>query len=117
MKYRNKYTGGKHSAKEHKYGAELEFQFKHKIPHPEHGLIQGIYSQKRMPIVVGNIHICFYVVDYIVEYKNAKRYIDVKPTFRTEASRKAYQKTEAYRMFEMKRKLIKALYGIDIEIV
>lgn len=114
-KYRNRRVGGKHSKKEFNVGEDLKLQQRLNIQHPQLGAIVDIAEQHRVKIEVNGVHICFYVCDYVVTYERGCRYLDVKPTFKSEESRKAYRTTNAYQMFNIKRKLVEAIYNIKIE--
>jgi hypothetical protein len=114
-KYRNKRTNGKHSKKEYEIGEVFKFTMKQGISHPEFGKILEIHEQHTIRIDINGVHICRYIVDYVVYYEHTTRYIDVKPTYKSVASMKAYKSTQAYRMFVIKKKLVEAIYGIEIE--
>jgi hypothetical protein len=114
-KYRNRRVGGKHSKKEFNVGEDLKLQQRLNIQHPQLGAIVDITEQHRIRIEVNGVHICFYVCDYVITYQKGCRYLDVKPTFKSEESRKAYRTTNAYQMFNLKRKLVEAIYNIKIE--
>lgn len=79
--------------------------------------ITELSRQKRFRLIVNGHHICDYVADFhywdMVEGGDVVE--DVKPTFKSEASRKAYQRTDAYRRFVVKKKLMLAIFGIDVK--
>lgn len=114
-KYRNKRVGGKHSKKEYDVGQDLKLQQRLNIQHQQFGKIINISEQHRIKIEINGKHICGYICDYVVQYENGCRYLDVKPTFKTEKSRQAYRSTSAYQMFNLKRKLVEAIHNIKIE--
>lgn len=76
--------------------------------------------QEKFAIDVEDVHICYYISDF--SYRLTKglpngdcfQVEDVKPNFKTEASRKRYQATLPYRMFLMKKRLMLAIHGIDV---
>ena len=86
------------------------------------GHIRLLERQTRFPLNVRmshEVHICDYVADfsyYATGPKNFERYSveDVKPYFKSDASRKKYEKTGPYRMFLMKKRLMMACLGIDV---
>lgn len=65
------------------------------------GNILSWKSQPEFPIVLNGIKICSYFGDFLVEYQDRKEVEDVKG-FRTD-------------IYKIKRKLVKAFYGIDIK--
>ncbi len=80
------------------------------------GKIGRVYRQVRYGLDVNKIHICDYVADFSYEEFPSGRIIceDVKPTFKSEAARKAYQATDAYRRFIVKKRLMFALQNIEV---
>lgn len=61
--------------------------------------------QVKFPIEVSGKHICNYILDFEVDYLDGrKEYIDVK----------GYQKGVAYSIFTIKKKLVEAIYEINI---
>jgi len=84
------------------------------------GKIHYLFRQKRFDLVVKGTHICQYVADFYYFTNDGKATLpvevveDVKPTFKTEASRKAYQRTDAYRRFVVKKNLMLAVHGIVV---
>lgn len=80
------------------------------------GAISLLERQHRFPIEINGVKICTYVSDF--DYKDKDGWLvveDVKPNFKTEASRKRYQATAPYRMFLLKKRLMLALNGIDVK--
>jgi hypothetical protein len=68
--------------------------------------VTEIQEQVRYNIEVAGIKICAYVLDFKVTYATGLvRYIDVK----------GYKKGTAYRMFQLKKSLMKAVYNITVE--
>jgi hypothetical protein len=80
------------------------------------GEIIHFERQKRYSLEVNGMKIAEYVADFVyVEVKSGRWIIeDVKPTFKTEKARKAYQATPAYRMFAIKKKLMLACHNIEV---
>ena len=60
--------------------------------------------QVRFDIICNNKKIGFYKLDFKVFYKNRVEYIDVK----------GLKKGSAYQLFRLKKKLVEALYNIEI---
>jgi hypothetical protein len=60
--------------------------------------------QIRMPIEVNGIHICNYICDFRYLDKDGLHYVDVK----------GMKKGPAYQMFKLKKKLVLAIYKIEI---
>ena len=96
-KYKNVktiYNGQSFDSKlEAKYCQELDFKLKA-------GLIQGYQRQVRYPLVVNNILIGTYIADFVVTYPDKVEIVDTKG-FRT-------------RDYTLKKKLMKAVYSLDI---
>lgn len=87
------------SKKEMLYAQKLELLKKAVDPHKR---VVGVEKQIKFPFVIGGIKICTYKLDFKVTYTgNRVEYIDVKGV-----------KTPVYRI---KKKLMQALYGIDIK--
>lgn len=64
-----------------------------------------VERQVKIPIEILGHHICNYICDFVVTGLNGqKTYEDVK----------GYKKGQAYQMFSLKKKLVKAIYDIDI---
>lgn len=63
-----------------------------------------IIFQPRYDIIVNNIKIGFYKADFKVIYPNRTEIIDVK----------GLRKGSAYQLFRLKKKLVEALYQIEI---
>jgi hypothetical protein len=80
------------------------------------GKISNLCWEVTHRIMVNGIGITSYRVDF--EYLDGDGngvMEDVKPTFRSEKSEKAYKQTGAYKMFSIKKRLMAALYGIDVK--
>jgi hypothetical protein len=96
------YNGVKyHSTKEADYAKKLDLLIKAK--HVEKWERQLTYH-----LNVNGELICKYVLDFKIYYSNgAIKHIDVKGS----------KKGQAYQMFVIKQKLMKAIYQIDVEVV
>ena len=70
-------------------------------------MITDLKMQTAYPIKVNGMHICKYIADF--EYKNLAGEIIVEDTKGSEAS------TDP--LFKLKRKLVGAIYGIDVKTV
>jgi hypothetical protein len=79
-----------------------------------YGKIKGLQCQVAIPIIVGGIPICNYVCDFLYYDERGKQVIDVKPTYNSEKSEKFYKKSLAYKLFDLKRKLVESIYLIKI---
>ena len=101
-KYGNRRTDGFDSAKEARRFGELKSLG-----------VWPIERQVGFDLVVNGVHICRYQADFVydVPYSDGKMRIveDVKPRG------KGFKKTAAYRMFIIKKKLMKAIYNIDVQ--
>lgn len=101
----------------HTYDSKLEVQFaKHLdllqkvgevtkwIPHPEH-----------FDITVNNQHVCYYTADFEVHYTSGRiEVIDTKGFTRQKTKAGKYRTPRGYDLYQLKRKLVKALFNIDI---
>jgi len=101
-KYGNKiteYNGTKFdSAKEAKYARELDLLRKAQEASQRVVDWQG---QVRYPLAINDAHICTYVLDFLVQYADGRQeHVDVKGV-----------KTSVY---QIKKKMMKAVYDIDI---
>lgn len=91
------------SQKEYAFYLKLELQ---KKAVKEADRVLKIDRQVRMDCKVNDVLVCFYKADFKVLYADGMvKYYDVK----------GYRKGQAYQMFRLKKKLIKAIYNIDIE--
>ena len=99
-KYGNRRTDGFASAKEARRFEEL--------------LSLGVTSVGRQigyELNVNGVHICDYIADFVYEIPYSAGRImveDVKP------SGKGFKKTDAYRLFTIKKRLMKACHNIDV---
>lgn len=76
------------------------------------GEIKSFERQVKMPITINNKHIANYFLDFKVEYSDGRiEYIDVK------AKDKETQKWITTDVFQLKKKLVQAIYGIEIKLV
>lgn len=108
-KYRNKsieIDGIKfHSTKEGKYYSDLKTK-------KSLGEIKDFKMQVCYEIKINDIHIANYFLDFLVEYlDNTYDYIDVKG--KDKVSNK-WIKTD---VFKLKKKLVEAIYGINIKMI
>lgn len=96
------YNGVKyHSTKEATYAQKLDLLIKAK---------HVLKWERQLVFVfdVNGILVCKYVLDFKVYYANgAIKYIDVK----------GLKKGQAFQMFQIKQKLMRAIYNIDVELV
>lgn len=91
------------SKKEYRYFVELDLCRKAK---EDKDRVVDIKRQVRYDIVVNEIKIAFYKLDFLVKYADGRvRYIDIK----------GLKKGSAYQVFRLKKKLVEAIYGILIE--
>lgn len=100
-KYRNQITeyGGHkyHSKKEAAYAQELDWKVKMKE-------VVKWERQVAMQINFAGIKVTTYICDFVVTYHDRVEYVDVK----------GYKKGAAYDIFRIKKKLVLAVYGIEI---
>jgi len=90
-----------HSTKEANYAQRLDLGIKAKV-------IEKWERQLTFKLNVNGILICKYILDFKVFYSDSTiRHIDVKGA----------KKGQAYNMFVIKQKLMKAIHNIDVEIV
>lgn len=103
-KYNNKktiYNGVEYqSKKEAKYAEGLDLALLEKGP----GRLLKWERQIRYPIIINEMKVCDYILDFRLYYKDRIEYVDVK----------GMKKGPAYAMFRLKSKLMKAVYNIDI---
>jgi len=104
-KYRNQKANYKgiiyHSKKEAAYAAKLDML---KRASGNDQVLEWI-RQIRYPIDIKNKHICTLVLDFVVTYPNRIEYVDVK----------GYKKGVAYDLFRIKKRMVEALYDIEIK--
>lgn len=86
------------------------------------GIITDLRSQVRYELIPARRRTdgyleraAFYVADYVYTRDGKTVVEDVKPTFKSKSSERAYKATEAYRMFSIKRKLMLYRYGIEVQ--
>jgi hypothetical protein len=76
------------------------------------GLIKDFKMQVRYDIIVNNIMIAKYFLDFLVEYNDGKiEYVDIKGK---DAKSNKFIKTG---VFALKKRLVEAIYGINISMV
>ena len=111
MKQSNKFNARKitcsdgafDSVKEYKFYLQLKAQMK---AADQDFRVMAIERQVRYDIAIAGKKIGFYKLDYLVTYANGnKRYFDVKGC-RTGC---------AYQLFKLKKKIVEAIYEINIE--
>ena len=79
------------------------------------GKLSNLRWEVTHQLIVNGIGITSYRVDFeYLDDDGLKVMEDVKPTFKTENSEKAYKQTGAYKMFSIKKRLMAAIYGIDV---
>lgn len=95
------YNGNNYdSKKEAKYAESLDLAMKYSVE----GAPEKWERQIRMPVKINDKHICYYILDFKVYYKDRIEYIDVK----------GMKSGPAYQMFRLKKKLVEAYHGIEI---
>ena len=82
------------------------------------GGISDLQHHRIFGITVNGVWICDVEVDFsyrekVTGYKLVVE--DVKPKFKSEAHEKRYKRTDAYRRFALKKRLMLAVFGIDVE--
>ena len=88
------------STKEADYARDLDLKIKGKI-------IDKCERQITYRLEVNGVLICKYILDFKEYYPDGKvRYVDVK----------GYKKGQAFTLFQLKQKLMKAIYNIDVEL-
>jgi hypothetical protein len=113
MKYRNKRTevdGIKFdSVRESKRYGELKLLLRAKQ-------IFDLRHHQTFALDVNGVPITLYEADFAyVDVRTGKQVVeDVKPKFSTVAARKKYEATAAYRMFAIKKRLMKACLKIEV---
>lgn len=106
----NKYKAQKTLFCNEVYDSKKEAEYAQKLDTLTHAKnkndrVVKIERQLRFPLEVNNIKIATYVLDFKVTYGDKHvEYVDVK----------GYKKGIAYRMFTLKKSLVKAIYDIDI---
>ena len=74
-----------------------------------------IERQVRYPLAVNGQKICTYVADFVVTFGDGRtKVIDFKNPYLAKGKGKS---TPAVQLFQVKRKLMKALFGIEVEVV
>lgn len=91
-----------HSTKEgNRY---LQLKQLRRAKNPEDRVVE-IKTQVKYPVRVEGKHICDYRTDFVVTYADGRTEIeDVK----------GYKKGAGYQLFKLKKKLVEALYNVDI---
>lgn len=81
------------------------------------GAICDLEHHRTFEIHVNGVWICDVEVDFSYREKANGPLIveDVKPRFKTEAHEKRYKRTDAYRRFAMKKRLLLAVFGIEVQ--
>lgn len=69
------------------------------------GLIKELRCHVPIQLEVNGVHVGTYEVDFTYVTPEGKRYIDAK----------GYRKGNAYQMFKLKKALVKAVHGWDVE--
>ena len=76
------------------------------------GLIKDFKIQVQYDIMVNNIHIAYYYLDFLIENNDGSfEYIDIKGK---DSKTKKFIKTG---VFALKKRLVEAIYGIKISII
>ena len=99
LNVRKEYNGRVyHSKKEAKYAEKLDNEVKN-------GIILSYTPQVRIKIEINGFKICTYICDFVIENLSGElEYVDVKGS----------KYGAPYQMFSLKKKLVKAIHGIDI---
>ena len=82
------------------------------------GAIIDLEHHRIFGIAVNGVWICDVEIDfsYREKFTGYKLVVeDVKPKFKTEAHEKRYKRTDAYRRFALKKRLMLAVFGIDVK--
>ena len=88
------------STKEADHAIDLDLKIKAKI-------IKHWERQITYKLVVNGVLVCKYILDFKEYYTDGKtRHVDVK----------GYKKGQAFAIFQLKQKLMKAIYNIDVEL-
>lgn len=91
------------SKKEAQFHARLDLQ--RGISEPSQKVV-GVARQVPYKIVINGILVCTYYLDFLITYAdNRRRYVDIK----------GLKKGAAYQIFRLKKKMVEAMYGIEIE--
>jgi len=79
-------------------------------------VISNLELQPRYDVIVNGQKICYYKADfrYFDNEKGAEVVEDVKAMPKTAKAIKAFRGTGAWRIYRIKKKLVEALYGIEI---
>ena len=88
------------SKKEAHYAMSLDMAMKVQAP----GAPLKWERQVRMPVELNGKHICYYILDFKVTYKDRVEHVDVK----------GMKSGPAYAMFRLKKKLIEAYHEVEI---
>ncbi len=80
------------------------------------GLIRDLKHHPAYLIEINGQPICGVEPDYeYVDVKTGKKVVeDVKPNFITAEAKRRYHQSPAYKMFRLKKKLMAAVFGIDV---
>jgi hypothetical protein len=80
------------------------------------GDIRFLFWEVPFDLIVNEVHITTYRCDFEYVTRSGDRIIeDVKPTYKSAKSEKAYKATGAYKMFALKARLMEAIYGIKVK--
>lgn len=103
---------------------EADVYYNELLPQLQAGIIKVIRRQQRFDIIVNDNYIGYYRADFDIEYTDGRREVwDVKGFTKMKRSIRSADgkvKTQtitsaAYEMFLWKKKLVQALYGIEIK--
>jgi hypothetical protein len=77
--------------------------------------ISKLDHHRRFTLDPYGVWVCDYEADFSYLENGELIVEDVKPKFKTEAARKKYQRTDAYRRFALKKRLMLAVHGIEVK--
>jgi hypothetical protein len=82
----------------------------------EYGDIRLLRWEVTYHLIVNNIEITTYRCDFEYVTRAGDRIVeDVKPTYKSAKAEKEYKATGAYKMFALKKRMMAAIYGIDVK--
>lgn len=112
-KMRNVRTKGFHSKREYERWKMLKAM-------EDCGQIKALVKQQPLAICVVNpkgesVRCAEYMADFSYIENGLEVFEDVKPKFKNPTAEKKYKAGAQYRLFDLKRKLVEAIYGIKIK--
>lgn len=105
------------SNREYQVFLKYQFLLDNKIPDDNGEIITSIDRQVKIIVELNGQKLFSYKCDIVLNYSSTnKRWIDVKGYTHLKSNGKYVKNTE-FRLFELKAKIIKNLYSIEIEVV